>query len=253
MEYKVKLDNFAGPLDLLLHLIRKEEIDVHDIPIAKVLDQYLQYLKVIQDLDLDDAGEFLVMAATLMVVKSKLLLPQEQVDLEKEIDPRFELVRQLLEYKKFKDRVGELERREDQWSKMVGRPETARLGDQLIPDKSLDEISIFDLLQAFAKLMQATGADQPRERTIKVDDTPVRVFADKLTERLRTERSVLFSELLGGDAPRQTKIGWFLALLLLLKGQQAECAQDGASGDIRIFFKEGAGGPTEEIADEFRS
>jgi segregation and condensation protein A len=252
MEYKVKLDNFAGPLDLLLHLIRKEEVDIHDIPIAKILDQYLQYLKVIQDLDLDDAGEFLVMAATLMVVKSKMLLPQEQVDLEKEIDPRFELVRQLLEYKKFKDRVSELETREGSWSKMVGRPESARIDGEVVPDKSLDEVTIFDLLKAFAKLMEATGADKPRERTIKMDDTPVRVFAQKLVERLKSERSVLFSELFGGDAPRQTKIGWFLSLLLLLKQQTAECAQDGPTGDIRIFYKEG-GASADEIADEFRA
>ncbi len=252
MDYKVKLDNFAGPLDLLLHLIRKEEMDIHDIPIAKILDQYLAHLKVIQDLDLDDAGEFLVMAATLMVVKSKLLLPQEQVDLEREIDPRFELVRQLLEYKKFKDRVGDLEDRESTWSKMVGRPESARIDGEVIPDKSLDEVTIFDLLQAFAKLMEATGANRPSERTIKMDDTPVRVFAQKLAERLKTERSVLFSELFGGEAPRQTKIGWFLSLLLLLKQQSAECAQDGATGDIRIFYKEG-GASTDEIADEFRA
>ncbi len=252
MDYKVKLDNFAGPLDLLLHLIRKEEMDIHDIPIAKILDQYLAHLKVIQDLDLDDAGEFLVMAATLMVVKSKLLLPQEQVDLEREIDPRFELVRQLLEYKKFKDRVGDLEDRESTWSKMVGRPESARIDGEVIPDKSLDEVTIFDLLQAFAKLMEATGANRPTERTIKMDDTPVRVFAQKLVERLKTEHSVLFSELFGGDAPRHTKIGWFLSLLLLLKQQSAECAQDGATGDIRIFYKEG-GASTDEIADEFRA
>ncbi len=252
MDYKVKLDNFAGPLDLLLHLIRKEEMDIHDIPIAKILDQYLAHLKVIQDLDLDDAGEFLVMAATLMVVKSKLLLPQEQVDLEREIDPRFELVRQLLEYKKFKDRVGDLEDRESTWSKMVGRPESARIDGEVIPDKSLDEVTIFDLLQAFAKLMEATGANRPTERTIKMDDTPVRVFAQKLVERLKSEHSVLFSELFGGDAPRQTKIGWFLSLLLLLKQQSAECAQDGATGDIRIFYKEG-GASTDEIADEFRA
>lgn len=252
MEYRVRLENFAGPLDLLLHLIRKEELDIHDIPISKVLEQYLEHLKVIQELDLDDAGEFLVMAATLMVVKSRMLLPQESVDLEQEIDPRFELVQQLLEYKRFKDRVEDLERREELWTKMVGRPESARIDGEVVPDKSIDEISIFDLLQAFAKLMEATGADKPRDRTIKIDDTPVRVFALKLEDRLKAGRSVLFSELLGGDAPRQTKIGWFLALLLLLKQQRAECVQDGAAGDIRIFGKEDVAEP-EEIVDEFRA
>jgi len=96
VDYKVKLENFAGPLDLLLFLVRKEEIDIHDIPISKVLEQYLGYLEILKELDLDDAGEFLVMAATLMVIKSKMLLPQEKIDLDQEIDPRFELVQQLL-------------------------------------------------------------------------------------------------------------------------------------------------------------
>jgi segregation and condensation protein A len=253
VDYKVNLDNFAGPMDLLLHLIRKEEIDVHDIPIARVLDQYLEFLKVIQELDLDDAGEFLVMAATLMVVKSKMLLPAERVDLTQEIDPRFELVRQLLEYKQYKDRIGELERREEVWAKRVGRPDAARVEGEFIPDKSIDEVTIFDLLKAFATIMEATGGTKPKERTIVVDDVPVRVFAGNLKERLQKDGSVLFSELFGGDAPRRTKIGWFLALLLLLKLQSAECAQDGDAGDIRIFLRDGAAAGGDEIADEFRA
>jgi segregation and condensation protein A len=91
-DYRVNLENFGGPLDLLLHLVRKEEVDIHDIPISKILDQYMKHLEAIHALDLDDAGDFLVMAATLMLIKSKMLLPTEDVDLEEEIDPRYELV-----------------------------------------------------------------------------------------------------------------------------------------------------------------
>ena len=257
MEYRVSLENFAGPLDLLLFLVKKEELDIHDIPIARVLDQYLEYLKLIDDLDLDDAGEFLVLATTLMVIKSRMLLPAEQVDFEQEIDPRFELVHQLIEYKKIKDRSSALESRAGSFSQMVGRPETARVEGPVEKDKSMDEVGIFDLLQAFGKLMEATGGATAKVRTIKVDDTPVRIFAQRLGERLKGAGSMLFSELFAGPAPRQEKIGWFLALLLLLKQQMVDCSQDGYHGDIRITFRGDAASPADmagaaDAADDFR-
>jgi segregation and condensation protein A len=253
MDYRVELENFAGPLDLLLYLIRKEEIEIHDIPISRVLDQYLAYVKLIESLDLDEVGEFLVLAATLMVIKSKMLLPAEHVDLEQEIDPRYGLVQQLLEYKRFKDQCSDLERRARTFAKMAGRPDSARPEGPVKEDRSLDEVTLFDLLQLFGKLMDETAGGGRRERTIKVDDTPVRVYATRLTERLKADSSILFSDLVKKEAPRQEKIGWFLALLLLLKNETAGCAQDGAFGDIRIFFRgEIAAGAEEAGADDFR-
>jgi segregation and condensation protein A len=252
MDYRVELENFAGPMDLLLYLIRKEEIEIHDIPISRVLEQYLGYVKLIEDLDLDDVGEFLVLAATLMVIKSKMLLPAEHVDLEQEIDPRYGLVQQLLEYKKFKDQCSELERRAEMFSKMAPRPSSARPDSPVEKDRSLDEVTLFDLLQLFGKLMDETsGGGGRRERTIKVDDTPVRVYANRLTERLKSDSALLFSDLVKKDAPRQEKIGWFLALLLLLKNETAGCAQEGAFGDIRIFFR-GETVAAAEAADDFK-
>ncbi len=253
MEYRVQLENFAGPMDLLLWLIRKEEIDIHDIPISRVLDQYLAHMKLIQELDLDDAGEFLVLAATLMVIKSKMLLPAEQVDLEQEIDPRYGLVQQLLEYKRLKDQCQELEQRAATFSQMVGRPESARVDGPVEKDRSMDEVTLFDLLDTFAKLMEATGGGAPKERTVRIDDTPVRVYAQQLTERVQRESSVLFTDLMRAEAPRQEKIGLFLALLLLLKKQMVGCAQDGAIGDIRIFWRGEATAESGEIVDEFRA
>ncbi len=253
VEYRVQLENFAGPLDLLLWLIRKEELDIHDIPISRVLEQYLAYMKVIHELDLDDAGDFLVLAATLMVIKSKMLLPAEQVDLEQEIDPRYGLVQQLLEYKRLKDQCNELEQRAGSCAQMVGRPETARVEGPVEKDKSLDEVTLFDLLTTFGKLMEATGGDAPRERTIKIDDTPVRVYAQRLTDRIRSGSTVLFTELIQAEAPRQEKIGWFLALLLLLKNQVVGCAQDGSEGDIRIFWRGDAEPGAADVVDEFRA
>jgi segregation and condensation protein A len=251
MDYRVELENFAGPMDLLLYLIRKEEIEIHDIPISRVLQQYLAYVKLIEDLDLEEVGDFLVLAATLMVIKSKMLLPAEQVDLEQEIDPRYGLVQQLLEYKKFKDQCSELERRAGTFSRMAGRPDSARPEGSIEKDRSLDEVTLFDLLRLFGKLMEETSGGERRERTIKVDDTPVRVYATRLTDRLRSGSSLLFSDLVQKDAPRQEKIGWFLALLLLLKNETAGCAQDGSFGDIRIFFR-GEVPAGDEVADDFK-
>ena len=120
---------------------------------------------------------------------------------------------------------------------MTGRPDSARPEGPVEKDRSLDEVTLFDLLQLFGKLMDETSGGGRRERTIKVDDTPVRVYATRLTDRLRIDTSLLFSDLVKKDAPRQEKIGWFLALLLLLKNETAGCAQEGSFGDIRIFFK----------------
>ena len=237
-DYRVNLENYGGPLDLLLHLIRKEEMDIHDIPISSVLNQYMKHLGVIQRLDLDDAGDFLVMAATLMVIKSKMLLPTEDVDLAEEIDPRYELVQQLLEYKKLKDSAQYLADRAERTAKRVGRPETARPDAVLVPDRSIEEVGLFDLLEAFSKLMESIGEDSNRkERHIQVDDQPVRVYVSQLSESLKSRRSILFSDLMSKDKPKGQLIGYFLALLLLLKQEIVACAQDGEFGDIRVIYR----------------
>ena len=241
--YRVALENFAGPLDLLLHLIKKEELDIHDIPISSILTQYMKYLDVIKELDLDDAGEFLVMAATLMVIKSRMLLPAEEIDLDEEIDPRYELVQQLLEYKRFKDSSQVLLDRAHDAARRVGRPESARPESIKKEDKSIDEVGLFDLLTAFAKVLESIGLDAGKKtRSVQVDDKP-----------LPHNRSVLFSELMT-EVNRSEAIGYFLALLLLLKQEVVACAQDGGFGDIRILYKGQSRQQEVEIdlADDFR-
>jgi segregation and condensation protein A len=254
-DYRVTLDAFAGPMDLLLHLVRKEEVDIHDIPVARILDEYRRHLDVIQALDLDAAGEFLVMAATLMVIKSKMLLPSEVVDLEEEIDPRFELVQKLLEYKRFKDATRDLESRATAFAAMVGRPESARPEPVRGEDRSLEEVGLFDLMGAFAKILESLGADSgQKERRIRIQDRPVRVYVQDLRRRLGDRRSLLFSELMAQGHDRGDKIGYFLALLLLLKQEVVTCAQEPGFGDIRILYR----GDSEEqevaidLADDFR-
>jgi segregation and condensation protein A len=246
-EYRVSLESFGGPLDLLLFLVKKEEVDIHDIPISKILSQYLEYIRLFEVLDLDEAGEFLVMASTLMLIKSRLLLPTEDVDLEEEIDQRQELVKQLLEYKEIKDSSELLEQQRRRSSLMVGRPESSRPVKIAPEERELEETSLWDLLSAFNKMLESVGPDMGKKtRRIVVDDRPVSAFASEMCATLRNERSVLFSELLGGASTRQEVIGLFLALLLLLKSELVVFAQ-GSAEDIRIIF---CGDTVDEPLDE---
>lgn len=236
-DYRVELEHFAGPMDLLLHLVKKEEVDIHDIPIARILQQYMKYLEVIEELDLDNAGEFVVMAATLMVIKSKLLLPIEQVDLEEEIDPRFELVQQLLEYKRLKDAGQLLERRAEIFSMRVGRPDTARPAAVKGEDRSLSEIGLAELLESFAKLIESIGQGAgTKERRISVKDKPVREYMDRLATRLASAGSLRFEDLFE-QPTRSEVIGCFLALLVLLKQERLLVAQDPVTGSIQVLDK----------------
>lgn len=237
-DWRVRLDHFAGPLDLLLHLVRKNEVDIHDIPIATILEQYMLHIEAIKELDLDAAGEFLVMATTLMVIKSKLLLPSEEVDLEDEIDPRYELVQQLLEYKKARDGTDLLQQRAATFGQMLGRPESARPEPEEVGERPLEEISIFELLSAYVKLKEALGPTHGQNvRRVRGKEVPVRVFVGRLRERLKSSGSLLFSELVGAS-DRQELVGNFLALLLLLKLEACSAAQAGPRGDIRIVWRD---------------
>src|SRR5438093_3370665 len=152
-DYKVKLEVFEGPLDLLLYLIKKDEIDIYDIPIERITKQYLEYMDLFKILDLDVAGDFVVMAANLIYIKSRSLLPkdlQPPDEAAEEDDPRWELVRQLLEYKKFKDAAGHLQERELARENLFGRvPEKLELAE-----RPLGEVSTFDLINAFNNVLK---------------------------------------------------------------------------------------------------
>jgi segregation and condensation protein A len=193
-EYRVNLDIYNGPLDLLLYLIRREEVDIYDIPIARITAQYIEYAEMIQQLDPNLAGDFLVMAATLIEIKTRMLLPTAVAeDGEEEIsdlDPRSELVRQLLQYKAFKDAAADLEDAQiAQEKKHPRRPTTPELPDQ--PDKSLEDLQIWDLFDAFSRLLESIGAVDPTHDVI-YDDTPIYVHAEDLLDRLTLEGPIRF-------------------------------------------------------------
>jgi segregation and condensation protein A len=228
MSYKVDLDVFAGPLDLLLHLIQQEEVEIHEVPIARICDQYLAYLRVMQSLDIDVTGEFLVMAATLMAIKARALLPSEEVDLDEELDPeRNDLIKQLLEYKKFKTLSRELSTRAIERGLRFRQS-----GDEEGIELPLEEVGLFDLVTAFAQLMRETGMDRA-ERVIE-GEKPLRTYIDELLQQLREAPRLQFRDLFRTAFGRADVIGLFIALLELIKQGVARAVQRERFGSIEI-------------------
>jgi segregation and condensation protein A len=228
---------FAGPLDLLLHLVRKEEIDIYDIPIAKITNQYLQYIEMLKKLDIDLASDFLVMASTLMQIKSAMLLPKaepEQLQADDLTDPRAELIRQLLEYKKFKDAANLLGTAADETKKRFARPGT--IIEQLKPDAEpqidIEQVSIWDLLEAFDSIMEATGAHIDISH-IK-DDTPIDLYQIEILHRLQTEGPMTFERIFESRANRFVMIGLFLALLELIREKLVWVEQPKSSTQLHL-------------------
>lgn len=233
MSYKVKLDVFEGPLDLLLYLIQKEEVDIYDIPIAKITDQYLEYLELMQLLDLNIAGEFLVMAATLMHIKSKLLLPPDQSEEEKaEEDPRAELVRRLIEYKKFKEAASELSVMESQHKHFFARVGSGVNKDDLPKEDEYFEASLFDLITAFTKVLR----DIPKGVFYKVvkDEFTVSEKIHDILHMLVDRKSLFFTQLFKAAKNKFEIITIFLAVLELIKIKEIIVIQASHFADIEI-------------------
>jgi segregation and condensation protein A len=231
MAYEVKLDIFEGPLDLLLHLIKKNEIAITDIPISLITEQYLAYLEVMKSLNLDLAGEYLLLAATLIHIKSKLLLPGEEDQPESdEQDPRAELVRQLLEYQVFKEAAARLDDRpvleRDVFVRNVPGEEP--------PDEEEDmaEVGVFELIDAFRRLVSG------RERQyLEIDGERMSIAEtmNEIMERLLGAGHLSFDELCGSPADRRAVVRAFLAVLELVKQRMIKVYQVRPFGAIRIF------------------
>lgn len=228
MDYQVDLDTFRGPLDLLLFLVKRNEVDICDIPIARLAEQFLDYLNVLQLVDVERAGDFLVMAATLMEIKSKLLLPRSEVVAEEEDDPRRQLVQQLLEYKKFKDAAALLETRAEQQLTRHARQAPPAAGPT--PEQPLRHVELWDLVSAFGRLMRETLALQPRQ--IVVDETPQHVYMEQIVDRLAREPRLPFTALFTPPHHRVRLVGLFLAVLELIRRGQLLAEQPEPFGEI---------------------
>ena len=233
-DYKVQLDSYNGPLDLLLFLIRREEVDIYDIPISKLTEQYLAYVELLEKMDPDHVGEFLVMAATLMEIKSRTLLPlppPEEQD-EELLDPRLELVQQLLEYKKFKDAAHSLGSAAEEHGQRFGRIPVLPPADGE-PEVDLEEVQVWNLLSAFSKVLREIGLSG-RKHEVVYDDTPMALHAADIVDFLQREGgSTHFEHIFSGRIKGEV-IGLFLALLELVRAKRVR-AEQGESFDTIIL------------------
>jgi segregation and condensation protein A len=244
-EYKVQFEVFEGPLDLLLYLVKKEEVDIYEVNLTKIATQFIEYIELMRQLDLEVAGEFLVMASTLMYIKSRELLPvdqQAQTEGEdEEDDPRWELIRQLVEYKKFKDAAAQLQQRETQqenvFPRLPGKPQFESARPAPPPD-----VSLFDLISAISNIL----------RRFQQEETGRDIFEDKWTvsEKIELLRRTMagtpalrFSELFEQTTSRTEVVVTFLALLELIRLKQIVVTQASPFSEIEIARAPGGAGP----------
>ena len=240
-DYTVRLDQlFQGPLDLLLHLVREQEVEIHEIEISSILEGYMQYLETLDQLDIEYAGDFLVMAATLMAIKSRSLLPHEELNLEEELDPRDELIQRLLEYRRFKAAADELEEGFHERGRQTERGFKKELHDgPQEREYDLGELTVWDMLATFSRLMRETLAN--RTHRVAGDPRPLRFYVDSVISRLRSAGSSTLRGLMTQleDVPqKEALIGSFCALLELVKMQVVDLEiVEGDREDIRITIR----------------
>jgi segregation and condensation protein A len=252
-EYKVKFEVFEGPLDLLLYLIKKEEVDIYSVNLTKLASQFIEYIEMMREFDLEVAGEFLVMASTLMYIKSRELLPvdqQAQVEEEEDgEDPRWELIRQLVEYKKFKDAAAKLQELEAHQEGVYPRLPIKPVFEEEKP-LAKPEVTIFDLLNAVNSVLKRfEKRDNPRE--IYEDKWSVSDKIEHIVKLMTTQSGVRFSELFEDATSRSEVVCTFLALLELIRLKQLVCAQSSDFGEIEIRKREIAAltSATPEVAE----
>ena len=250
----VKLPVFEGPLDLLLYLIKKDELDIYDIPIERITSQYLDYLRLIKMLDLEVAGEYLVVAATLVYIKSRVILPHDQrppEDEAEEDDPRWELVRQLVEYKKYKDAAFELQQCLTRQENIHSRGGTVK--PDMAADGSLpfDKVGLFDLLSVFQKVLSRANANEDL-RDIFEDRFTVSDKIQFITTQLTERKRIVFEELFVAGASRTEIVVTFLATLELIRLKQIGVVQESPFSPIELvqLLVETIEEPTEEFPEE---
>ncbi|MDP6931005.1 MAG: segregation/condensation protein A [Planctomycetota bacterium] len=254
MSYRVELPVFSGPLDLLLHLVKQQEVDIREVSIASILDAFLEHLDVLAALDLADIGDFVVMASTLMELKSRELLPREDLASEEELDPRDDLIRRLLEYKRYRDLSRRLEqmgrRRSRQLEPRLKMPAELKAAED---EKSLDlgDAGVWALTEAFARLLEETGGETTLH--VNIDEHGVSHFTEKVLDIVKSKPEVLFEELFD---PRDGRIGLIsalIAVLELMKQGFLRAHQDALSDPIMVAYRGPADLTAEEVTTMARS
>ncbi|RLC22642.1 MAG: chromosome segregation protein ScpA [Deltaproteobacteria bacterium] len=230
MDYEVKLEIFEGPLDLLLHLIHKNEVDIFDIPIAAITDQYLAYLDLMKALNINLAGDFLVMAATLIHIKSKMLLPRRE---EEEEDPRVEITRPLLEYMRFREAAGDLSRRDILERDVFARRPSPELWEEAKEAAVVPDVNLFQLMDAFKRIMDR---EHPATQlTLRLEQWSVKEKMEDLIGHLKTRGAVFFKEIFDGSRTVSEFVVTFLALLELVHMGLVKLFQASPDSDIRLL------------------
>ncbi|MCY2959798.1 MAG: segregation/condensation protein A [Planctomycetota bacterium] len=247
--YTVRLDRvFQGPMDLLLHLVREQEVEIHEVEISRVLKGYLEYLHAMKELDIEVAGEFLVMAATLMAIKSRSLLPRENVDLEEGLDPKDELIQRLIEYRRFR------EASEDLGTRFAVRSLQHPRGASPVPEPEggrefeLGEVTTWDLLAQFSRLMRETLANRPHQVTR--DRRPLRHFVEEMARILTERRGSSLRDLVfavDAEPTRESLIGSFCALLELARLGLVRLTQEAPTSEIAIDLRDDLPAPVSDI------
>lgn len=233
-DYKVKLEIFEGPLDLLLYLIKRDEIDIYDISIERITRQYLEYLEAFKELNIEVAGEFIVMAANLLYIKSRSLLPADQQPPEEEAeedDPRWELIRQLIEYKKFKDAAAQLHHRAMEQENLFVRGSSSDF--PVMQPLLLGEVGIFQLINAFQNVIKRIQARTELQEILGENYT-VSDKIETILARVSEDAALKFSDLFAEMASRVEIVVTFLALLELIRLKQVRAIQTGPFGEIEI-------------------
>ncbi|WAA10515.1 segregation/condensation protein A [Fervidibacillus albus] len=244
MEMNIKTGDFEGPLDLLLHLIKQLEIDIYDIPMVEITDQYMQYIHTMQELELDIASEYLVMAATLLAIKSEMLLPnydeEESVDFddEYESDPREELVAQLIEYRKYKEAANHLKEKEKERAMMYTKPPSDL--SEYLPNTRIDFVgkkaTIYDMLGAYHKLLRRQRLQKPLKTKIAREEISIEKRMEQLMDELENKKEMVRFEELFAERIKKIVVVTFLALLELMKRNVIVVQQDENFDEIWISF-----------------
>lgn len=239
-DYTVRLDRvFQGPMDLLLHLVREQEVEIQEVEIGRVVEGYLAYLKQLESLDIELAGDFLVMSATLIAIKSRSLLPAEEVDLEDDLDPRDELIERLMEYRRFKEAAGTLEDLAERRGLMHERGFKGELLQSAEePSFDIGELTVWDLWSTWSRLRRETAADRPHR--VAGDPRPMRYFVEATVRAIRAKPRLSLDEIVsavGGDL-RESVVGSFCALLELVRMGVVRVEQTDARGAIEIALRE---------------
>jgi segregation and condensation protein A len=246
MSFRVELDIFRGPLDLLLYLVRKVELDVSEIALAAVTRQFFEHLAILEKIDVDAVGDFIEVASILIEIKSRVVLPGEDEVNEELEDPRQELVRRLLEYKQYRDAASMLEERGRDWRERYPRMANDLPAREFAPDlQPIQEVELWDLVSAFGRVLKEKHGSAGPE-SIRYDETPIHVYMQRIDTRLRRERRVAFTEFFDQAVHKSALVGMFLAMLELVRHHHASATQPEIFGEI--WLEPGAAPLPSELA-----